>query len=242
MAYICKNLKKSPLTFFVKSVIIKQHSSADFYLLLFSVFITACIRWKIPIQLSLFGEMVSIADSRFCFKVTRRWFAFVYLRVFIWAMLAVCAVEDTVRYRIPNWAVLAGLAAVFLESVISGRAVDFIVGLLLSAAAAFPFFSLGMTGAGDVKIIALLVAWKGTSGAAAVGIGFIIGAVLALIRMLRQGSICQRFLYFFSYIRKMIQEQEIGLYYDKSRDGCGCVIPLGACFCLGALIASAGGW
>lgn len=157
-------------------------------------------------------------------------------------MLAVCAIEDTVRYRIPNWAVFTGLAAAFSESVISGRGFEFIAIFLLSSAAAFPFFSLGMAGAGDVKIIALLAAWKGASGAAAVGIGFIIGAVLALIRMLQQGSICQRFRYFFSYLRKIIQEQEIDLYYDKNRDGCGCVIPLGACFCVGALITAVWGW
>lgn len=82
----------------------------------------------------------------------------------------------------------------------------------------------------------IAAAMGGRRGAVAIGVGLCLGAVLALVRMLRYGSTCQRFLYLFAYIRDVFQSKRPEPYYLLERDGTGCVIPLGACLWMGALI------
>lgn len=113
-----------------------------------------------------------------------------------------------------------------------------LIRLVLVGMLGFPFFFLRMTGAGDVKLLAVIVAALGVRrGAAAVGVGLCLGAVLALGRMLWYGSIYERFLYLSAYVGRIFQHKKLEAYYLPERDGTECVIPLGACFWMGALIA-----
>ena len=170
----------------------------------------------------------------------------------LYGMMAYCAFMDIRYYRIPNRALEAVAAAglaVSAEACVSGAGsvgfwaaaaegvVVFIMGLVLAAAAGFPFFLLRMVGAGDIKFMALVAGCFGLErGFWSVVIGLCLGAVLALGKMLREGSVCQRFLYLTAYIRRLIQSKEIEAYYCPERDGYKCVIPLGACFFAGTLI------
>ena len=171
----------------------------------------------------------------------------------LYGMMAYCAFMDIRYYRIPNRALEAVAAAglaVSAEACVSGAGsvgfwaaaaegvVVFIMGLVLAAAAGFPFFLLRMVGAGDIKFMALVAGCFGLErGFWSVVIGLCLGAVLALGKMLREGSVCQRFLYLTAYIRRLIQSKEIEAYYCPERDGYKCVIPLGACFFAGTLIS-----
>ena len=186
----------------------------------------------------------------------------------LYAMMAYCALMDIRYYRIPNRALAAvaaaGLAVSagaaegiigniglwaagmgfwmpdtgFWAAAAEGAAV-FIMRLVLAAAAGFPFFLLRMVGAGDIKFMALVAGCFGLErGFWSVVIGLCLGAVLALGKMLREGSVCQRFLYLTAYIRRLIQRKEIEAYYCPERDGYKCVIPLGACFFAGALMTA----
>lgn len=115
----------------------------------------------------------------------------------------------------------------------------FLARLVLTAAAGFPFFLFRMTGAGDIKVMALITAFLGTGrGIMSLSIGLCLGAVLALGRMLQDGSACQRFMYLFAYIRRLIQRKEMEAYYCPERDGFRCVIPLGPCFLAGTLVTA----
>ena len=170
----------------------------------------------------------------------------------LYGMMAYCAFMDIRYYRIPNRALEAVAAAglaVSAEACVSGAGsvgfwaaaaegvVVLIMGLVLAAAAGFPFFLLRMVGAGDIKFMALVAGCFGLErGFWSVVIGLCLGAVLALGKMLREGSVCQRFLYLTAYIRRLIQSKEIEAYYCPERDGYKCVIPLGACFFAGTLI------
>ena len=113
--------------------------------------------------------------------------------------------------------------------------------MLLAGTLVLPMHRLGMIGGGDIKVIALAVGWLGFwPGMQAVGIGLVLGAALALSRMLRYKSAAERFLYLSAYVRRAIREKEIDVYYDAQRDGRDCVIPLGACICAGILIRGVG--
>ncbi len=116
-------------------------------------------------------------------------------------------------------------------------AVGFAARMALVWALGFPFFVLGMTGAGDIKMAGLIAASLGIrDSVTAVMAGLVLGAVLALGRMLHQGSICQRFSYLSAYIRRTVQTRKAEKYYCPQRDGYGCVIPFGACLYAGTLL------
>ena len=86
---------------------------------------------------------------------------------------------------------------------------------LVLAAAAVSIFPCGWWGPGIISIAAAgeLFSWRGFWS---VVIGLCLGAVLALGKMLREGSVCQRFLYLTAYIRRFIQSKEIEAYYCRS--------------------------
>lgn len=170
------------------------------------------------------------------------------------AVLALCAVQDIRRHRIPNWVVGCGIAlglavgcGIFSGygpgEVMAGNggciggAAGFLGRMILVWGIGFPFFVFGMTGAGDVKVMGLIAAFMGMKdGMTAIWAGLCLGAVLALGKMLYQGSIYQRFLYLSAYIRRVFQDGKIEKYYCRQRDGINCVIPLGACFFAGTLL------
>uniref|UniRef100_UPI001F254C67 prepilin peptidase n=1 Tax=Enterocloster aldenensis TaxID=358742 RepID=UPI001F254C67 len=177
--------------------------------------------------------------------------------------LAFCAASDVRTHRIPNYYVgygavmellcicleqvygtgpgaglagLAGMGAGFI--CILAAAVGFAARMALVWVLGFPLFVLGMAGAGDIKMAGLIAASLGIrDGLTAVMAGLILGAVLALAKILHQGSICQRFSYLSAYIRRMVQTRKAEKYYCPDRDGYGCVIPFGACLYAGTLFA-----
>lgn len=127
-----------------------------------------------------------------------------------------------------------GMGAGFI--CILAAAAGFAARMALVWALGFPLFVLGMAGAGDIKMTGLIAAILGIrDGLTAVMAGLILGAVLALAKMLHQGSICQRFSYLSAYIRRMVQTRKAEKYYCPDRDGYGCVIPFGACLYAGTL-------
>lgn len=171
-------------------------------------------------------------------------------------MLACCAISDVRNHRIPNWAVCSGImlglaciyggapgpwdgmTAVGNRWAAESEAIGFMGRMALVWGLGFPFFVLRMTGAGDIKVMGLITAFLGLrNGIAAIGAGLCLGAVLALGKMLYQGSIYQRFSYLSAYIRRVVQYKKLGRYYCPKRDGYDCVIPLGACFFVGSLFA-----
>ena len=161
-----------------------------------------------------------------------------------WIAMAGAAAGDIGEYRIPNRYLGIGLIAGIGGALALGEdntadrmvpLVGFIIRLCLVVMLGFPIYRRGMIGAGDVKMAALFTAWLGfRDGMTALVTGFILGAVLALIKMLCQGSMVKRFLYLSAYIRHSFQSKTMEVYYDFARDGKEAVIPLGACFFAGA--------
>ena len=171
----------------------------------------------------------------------------------LYGIMSYCAFMDIRCYRIPNRALAAAAAAGLAVTVgawVSGAGniglwaagMGFWMpdtGFWAAAAEGAAVFILRMVGAGDIKFMALVAGCFGLErGFWSVVIGLCLGAVLALGKMLQEGSVCQRFLYLTAYIRRFIQSKEIEAYYCPERDGYKCVIPLGACFFAGTLITA----
>lgn len=100
----------------------------------------------------------------------------------------------------------------------------------------FPLFICRMIGAGDIKLAALICGYSGIAGgAAAIGLGFLIGAFWSFLKMMAKGSFYERFSHLTAYIRHIYQTKKITAYYDFARDGADAVIPLGVCLFFGTM-------
>ena len=152
--------------------------------------------------------------------------------------------SDWKYYRIPNRLIIFGIVSGIMSLVF--QAADLEAGSkipwLLLVLGIF-LHSLGMIGAADLKLVALLAAWLGFSETIKIlCVGFILGAVWSLQKMLRYGSAFQRFLYLSAYIRQILSNKKIEKYYDPVRDGTECVIPLGTCFCMATVLVFLEKW
>lgn len=162
----------------------------------------------------------------------------------IWLLLVVLlggAYYDVKEHRIPNWWILGALicgVSLAAAAAPDGRAADaagkYLFRMAAAAVVLFPLFMTRMVGAGDIKIIGIMVAYLGfPMGIRAIGWGCFLGAFLALVKLLVQRNLRQRLTYLFVYLRRMFQTKEIVPYYSAERDGYGIVIPFAGCLCLG---------
>ena len=148
---------------------------------------------------------------------------------------------DVKEHRIPNWWILtgflSGLALTALEAETGGiglAAGSYLLRVFLCAAVLFPLFVLRMMGAGDIKLMAVMAGFLGWgSGLQAIMYGCVAGAILALVKLLRQGILWQRLTYLLAYIRRLFLTKEIVPYYRAERDGYGVVLPFAICLLAG---------
>ena len=169
--------------------------------------------------------------------------------ILLWVILSGSAVWDLKEHRIPNWWLAAGFFACWLEILREGirgvpgeklpgvlmfSSVLYIGAVLVTLTFIFPLFLFRMMGAGDLKLIALVCGGLGPrAGLAAVGFGFCIGAVLALVKMCRQRSLVRRVSYFVAYFRAYFQKGEYFPYYVPARDGYGETLHFALCLWAG---------
>lgn len=163
-------------------------------------------------------------------------------------VLAAGAYYDVREHRIPNWwvmtALFSGVALSVLESgepvggmLFLKEGVLFLARMTIVCGVFFLFFLCRMIGAGDIKLAALMCGYLGLkAGAAAVGCGFLIGAVWSFFKMMVRGTFIQRFSCLLAYIRRVYHTKAIEAYYQPGRDGSDTVIPLGVCLLLGTVL------
>ena len=119
--------------------------------------------------------------------------------VLVVAFVVVAAVFDVRTHRIPNWLVLLGAITCIAGQMIQPALLDFgIAGALKGSAVGFalllPLYLVRATGAGDVKLMAMVGAYLGPWGIASAAIlSFIAGGVLALAVVLAKGALGQLF-------------------------------------------------
>lgn len=164
----------------------------------------------------------------------------------MWLVLVIVfggACYDLKEHRIPNWwvisAVLCGLGLCILTAAEGeglGAVLGFSLRILAVTLVLFPLFVLRVMGAGDIKMMAVIVGCLGfRAGIQAVGWGFLVGAVLALTKMLFQRTLFKRLRFLFVYIRRLFLTKEVVPYYIAGRDGNDVVIPFTVCLFVGYL-------
>lgn len=164
----------------------------------------------------------------------------------MWLVLVILfggACYDMKEHRVPNWwilsALLCGLGLCMLTAA-EGQEVrevlKYAVRLMAVTGVMFPLFIFRVMGAGDIKMMAVITGCLGfAAGITAIVYGFIIGAFLALGKMLIQRNCFQRLKFLTAYIRRLFLTKEIVPYYVPGRDGNQAVIPFTVCLFLGYL-------
>jgi prepilin peptidase CpaA len=99
-------------------------------------------------------------------------------------IIAIAAVVDATRHRIPNHLNLAGIAVAFVLAALTGGFAgvgEAMAGAVVGGAMFLPFYLLHGLGAGDVKLMAVVGAFVGPSAALlAAGWALVAGALMAL--------------------------------------------------------------
>ena len=119
--------------------------------------------------------------------------------ILVVAFVIVAAIFDVRTHRIPNWLVLLGAATCIAGQMIQPALLEFgiagaLKGIALGFALLLPLYLVRATGAGDVKLMAMVGAYLGPWGvASAVLLSFIAGGVLALAIALAKGALGQLF-------------------------------------------------
>lgn len=116
---------------------------------------------------------------------------------------------------------------------------DFLASALPVLIPAYVLFGMGMMGAGDGKLMALITGYLGMdAGLKAIGAGMLIGACWSVIRLCQDHSYQERFTYLTAYIRRMIHVREwkeaeyIHLSGERGRH----TIPLAVCLAAGTYV------
>jgi prepilin peptidase CpaA len=115
------------------------------------------------------------------------------------AFVVVAAIFDVRTHRIPNWLVLLGAVTCIAGQMIQPALLDFglagaLKGIAVGFALLLPLYLLRATGAGDVKLMAMVGAYLGPWGVASAALlSFIAGGVLALAVALSRGALGQLF-------------------------------------------------
>lgn len=104
----------------------------------------------------------------------------------LFALLVVASISDCRSYRIPNWLTFGGALFALLSGMVMARtpgvgAVQALSGLALGFVLLLPGYALGVMGAGDVKLMAMVGAFLGAGATfQALLLSFIASGVLAL--------------------------------------------------------------
>ena len=104
----------------------------------------------------------------------------------LFALLVVASISDCRSYRIPNWLTFGGALFALLSGMVMARtpgagAVQALSGLALGFVLLLPGYALGVMGAGDVKLMAMVGAFLGAAATfQALLLSFIASGVLAL--------------------------------------------------------------
>ena len=82
----------------------------------------------------------------------------------------------------------------------------------------YPFFKIGTLGGGDIKLLsAAAVFLTPAQTILFMGVAFLTGAVIALLKMIRERNFIERFQYLMSYIHDVITTNQWKLYEEAKK-------------------------
>jgi prepilin peptidase CpaA len=147
-------------------------------------------------------------------------------------ILAGAAWTDACENRISNWWLLAGGVAGILC-----RGKDFFPAATVVLFLTFLMFRMGMMGAGDGKLMAVIAGYLGMdAGIEAIFSGLLVGALWSLCRLWHDKGLRKRLIYLCVYFIRMFQTGKIERYDDGRLREQPYTIPLAVCMAAGTYL------
>lgn len=147
-------------------------------------------------------------------------------------ILLVAGVSDFRYRRVYNRWLFMGMTAGVL---LCGK--DFLLPAGIVFVPFFLLFRLRLVGAGDVKLMVLMAGYLGLdAGLTAIGIGFLIGAIWSLCRLLHDKDLRIRLTYLSAYFRRVFLTGMITAYEAPSWEDGREQIPLAVCLAVGTYL------
>lgn len=141
--------------------------------------------------------------------------------VILFIFLLIAVYSDWHSSKIYNWHILVGIALGMgfryyesgLPGILSGLCSMVIPIILL-----FPLFHIGTFGGGDIKLLAAAaVFFTPACTVLFIGVAFLIGAGMALFKMIKERNFVERFQYLMSYIHDVITKNQWKLYEETAK-------------------------
>lgn len=110
-------------------------------------------------------------------------------------------------------------------------------GMIIPFLLLFVFYIFHMMGAGDIKFFMMIGAFVGSKDIREImWIAFLIGAAVALVKMIAHKTVVIRFFYLWNYIYRTMTTRKIEPYYQKaeleSKNRIHFAIPIGLSVCI----------
>lgn len=135
------------------------------------------------------------------------------------ALLFIAAILDFYKGKIPNALVLSGCCYGLVRLLKDGNVINYIPGILFSIIMFFPFYRIGVIGAGDIKLLSMLGFYFSFSELIfCVFASFAIGALVSIISFIRYDNFFERMSYLFSYLNECFRVGYFQYYYLNSKE------------------------
>lgn len=147
----------------------------------------------------------------------------------LFLVLVPASLFDLWRYQVPN--VLHGSALIIslirrLETQGIAGLLPWFLGIIIPFILCYFFYRCRMLGAADSKLYSVVGSFIGARAVLRVMIvSLLIGAVMAIIKILMYQNGASRFRHFYHYVSQSVSNRRLGPYYDKEKDGNEGIIP-----------------
>lgn len=142
--------------------------------------------------------------------------------IILLVILVVAAIMDLLFDKIYNEWILIGIIAGMVGAVWKNGEIGFfmaVVSMTIPVFLLYPLFMIGTLGAGDIKLLAVTGCFLTAKETVwCVGIAFVIGAVISLLKMLAERNFLQRMKYLLSYILDVFRSGEWKFYEEDIKD------------------------
>lgn len=132
-------------------------------------------------------------------------------------VLFLAAVLDFYRGKIPNLLILVGCCYGVIRLLYYQDIFKSIPGIIFPVIVLFPFYKIGVIGAGDIKIFSMLGFYLTFMETIfCIFLSFVLGAIVSVISFIRYENFLQRMTYLFSYLKDCFLKGYFRYYYLDS--------------------------
>lgn len=137
-------------------------------------------------------------------------------------ILVVATIMDLCFDKIYNEWIMIGIVAGLVCAVWQNGEIGFLMAvasMIVPIFLLYPLFMIGCLGAGDIKLLAVVGCFLTIEeNVICLGISFLIGAVLSLLKMFAEHNFLQRMKYLLSYILDVFQSGEWKFYEEDIKE------------------------